>query len=152
MASLNRATLIGNLGKDPEIRYTPDGAAVCNVSIATTSTWRDKASGERREETEWHRVVFYGRLAEIAGEYLKKGRTVFVEGRLKTRKWQDKDSGGDRYSTEIIADQMQMLGGRDDGQTGEAKTAGRAKGRSGQAPAAAPAAGSAAQEESDIPF
>ncbi|MDY0310424.1 MAG: single-stranded DNA-binding protein [Castellaniella sp.] len=157
MASLNRATLIGNLGKDPEIRYTPDGAAVCNVSIATTSTWRDKASGERREETEWHRVVFYGRLAEIAGEYLKKGRTVFVEGRLKTRKWQDKESGTDRYSTEIIADQMQMLGGRDDGQAGEAKAAapaGRAKGRNGQAAAAAaaPAAGSAAPEESDIPF
>ena len=155
MASLNRATLIGNLGKDPEIRYTPDGAAVCNVSIATTSTWRDKASGERREETEWHRIVFYGRLAEIAGEYLKKGRTVFVEGRLKTRKWQDKESGTDRYSTEIIADQMQMLGGRDDGQAGEAKAAaatGRAKGRSGQAAATAPAAGSAALEESDIPF
>ncbi|MER1941179.1 single-stranded DNA-binding protein [Castellaniella sp. MT123] len=157
MASLNRATLIGNLGKDPEIRYTPDGAAVCNVSIATTSTWRDKASGERREETEWHRVVFYGRQAEIAGEYLKKGRTVFVEGRLKTRKWQDKDSGTDRYSTEIIADQMQMLGGRDDGPAGEAKAAaaaGRAKGRSGQVPtrAPAPAAGSAALEESDIPF
>mgnify|MGYP000638571460 CR=1 FL=1 len=157
MASLNRATLIGNLGKDPEIRYTPDGAAVCNVSIATTSTWRDKASGERREETEWHRVVFYGRLAEIAGEYLKKGRTVFVEGRLKTRKWQDKDSGTDRYSTEIVADQMQMLGGRDDGQAGEAKAAaadGRAKGHSGQVStrAPAPAAGSAALEESDIPF
>jgi len=153
MASLNRATLIGNLGKDPEIRYTPDGAAVCNVSIATTSTWRDKASGERREETEWHRVVFYGRQAEIAGEYLKKGRTVFVEGRLKTRKWQDKDSGTDRYSTEIIADQMQMLGGRDDGQAGEAKAAaGRAKGRNGQTTAASPAAGSAALEESDIPF
>ncbi len=151
MASLNRATLIGNLGKDPEIRYTPDGAAVCNVSIATTSTWRDKASGERREETEWHRVVLYGRLAEIAGEYLKKGRTVFVEGRLKTRKWQDKDSGGDRYSTEIIADQMQMLGGRDDGHAGEAKaTTGRVKGRRGRAPT--PAAGSAAQGESDIPF
>ena len=155
MASLNRATLIGNLGKDPEIRYTPDGAAVCNVSIATTSTWRDKASGERREETEWHRVVFYGRLAEIAGEYLKKGRTVFVEGRLKTRKWQDKESGTDRYSTEIIADQMQMLGGRDGDQAGEAKAAaagGRTKGRSGQTAAAAPAAGSAALEESDIPF
>lgn len=155
MASLNRATLIGNLGKDPEIRYTPDGAVVCNVSIATTSTWRDKASGERREETEWHRIVLYGRLAEIAGEYLKKGRTVFVEGRLKTRKWQDKDSGSDRYSTEIIADQMQMLGGRDDGQAGEPKAAaagGRAKGRSGQTAAAAPAAGSAALEESDIPF
>ncbi|GAA0229008.1 hypothetical protein GCM10009125_17500 [Castellaniella daejeonensis] len=159
MASLNRATLIGNLGKDPDIRYTPDGAAVCNVSIATTSTWRDKASGERREETEWHRVVFYGRLAEIAGEYLKKGRTVFVEGRLKTRKWQDKESGTDRYSTEIIADQMQMLDGRDNGQAGEAKAAaaggsvaGRAKGRGGRIAAAAPAAGSAALEESDIPF
>jgi len=159
MASLNRATLIGNLGKDPEIRYTPDGAAVCNVSIATTSTWRDKASGERREETEWHRVVFYGRLAEIAGEYLRKGRTVFVEGRLKTRKWQDKESGTDRYSTEIIADQIQMLGGRDGDQAGEAKAAaaggsaaGRAKGRSGQAAAAAPVAGSTALEESDIPF
>ncbi|CAM5792131.1 single-stranded DNA-binding protein [Castellaniella caeni] len=155
MASLNRTTLIGNLGKNPEIRYTPDGAAVCNVSIATTSTWRDKASGERREETEWHRVVVYGRLAEIAGEYLKKGRTVFVEGRLKTRKWQDKESGTDRYSTEIVADQMQMLGGRDDGQAGEMKAAaatGRAKGRSGQTAAAAPAAGSTALEESDIPF
>ncbi|WP_322995199.1 single-stranded DNA-binding protein [Castellaniella sp.] len=157
MASLNRATLIGNLGKDPEIRYTPDGAAVCNVSIATTSTWRDKASGERREETEWHRVVFYGRLAEIAGEYLKKGRTVFVEGRLKTRKWQDKESGADRYSTEIIVEQMQMLGGREDGQAGETKAAaGKEKGRSApaptRAPAPAPAAGSAALEESDIPF
>ena len=153
MASLNRATLIGNLGKDPEIRYTPDGATVCNVSIATTSTWRDKASGERRGETEWHRVVFYGRLAEIAGEYLKKGRTVFVEGRLKTRKWQDKDSGRDRYSTEIIADQMQMLGGREDGPAGEAKTvatAERVKGRAARAPAAA--TGSAALGESDIPF
>lgn len=117
MASLNRATLIGNLGKDPEVRYTPDGTAICNVSIATTSTWKDKTSGERREETEWHRIVFYGRLAEIAGEYLKKGRSVYVEGRLKTRKWEDKDTGTDRYSTEIIADQMQMLGGREGGTT-----------------------------------
>ena len=113
MASLNRATLIGNLGKDPEVRYTAEGAAVCSVSIATTNQWKDKATGERREETEWHRVVFYGRLAEIAGEYLRKGRTVFVEGRLKTRKWQDADTGTDRYATEIIADQMQMLGGRE---------------------------------------
>ena len=152
MASLNRATLIGNLGKDPEIRYTPDGAAVCNVSIATTSTWRDKASGERREETEWHRVVFYGRVAEIAGEYLKKGRTVFVEGRIKTRKWQDKETGGDRYSTEIIAEQMQMLGGRDgaDGAGTSAKAApGAGKGRSGTA---APAVDSSAMDTTDIPF
>ncbi|MCZ4328507.1 single-stranded DNA-binding protein [Castellaniella denitrificans] len=117
MASLNRVTLIGNLGKDPEVRYTPDGMAVCTVSIATTSTWKDKATGERREETEWHRVVFYNRLAEIVGEYLKKGRSVYVEGRLKTRKWQDKETGADRYSTEIVADQMQMLGGGEGGTT-----------------------------------
>ncbi|CAB4132996.1 Ssb Single-stranded DNA-binding protein [uncultured Caudovirales phage] len=113
MASVNKAILIGNLGRDPEVRYSLDGAAVCNISIATTSSWKDKNSGEKREETEWHRVVFYGKLAEIAGEYLKKGRPVYVEGRLKTRKWQNKE-GADQYSTEIIADQMQMLGGRDD--------------------------------------
>ncbi|MCC2595965.1 single-stranded DNA-binding protein [Pusillimonas sp. MFBS29] len=113
MASVNKVILVGNLGRDPEVRYSPDGAAICNVSIATTSTWKDKATGEKREETEWHRVVFYNRLAEIAGEYLKKGRSVYVEGRLKTRKWQDKDTGADRYSTDIVADQMQMLGGRD---------------------------------------
>ncbi|AEC21386.1 single-strand binding protein [Pusillimonas sp. T7-7] len=115
MASVNKVILVGNLGRDPEVRYSPDGAAICNVSIATTSTWKDKASGEKREETEWHRVVFYNRLAEIAGEYLKKGRSVYVEGRLKTRKWQDKDTGADRYSTDIVADQMQMLGGREGG-------------------------------------
>ncbi len=113
MASVNKVILVGNLGRDPEVRYSPDGAAICNVSIATTSNWKDKNTGERREDTEWHRVVFYNRLAEIAGEYLKKGRSVYVEGRLKTRKWQDKDTGADRYSTEIVADQMQMLGGRD---------------------------------------
>ncbi len=113
MASVNKVILVGNLGRDPEVRYSPDGAAICNVSIATTSQWKDKATGERREETEWHRVVFYNRLAEIAGEYLKKGRPIYVEGRLKTRKWQDKETGADRYSTEIVADQMQMLGGRD---------------------------------------
>lgn len=114
MASVNKVILVGNLGRDPEVRYSPDGAAICNVSIATTSQWKDKNSGERREETEWHRVVFYNRLAEIAGEYLKKGRSVYVEGRLKTRKWQDKDTGQDRYATEVVADQMQMLGGRGD--------------------------------------
>lgn len=115
MASVNKVILVGNLGRDPEVRYSPDGAAVCNLSLATTSSWKDKASGEKREETEWHRVVMYSRLAEIAGEYLKKGRSVYIEGRLKTRKWQDKDTGADRYSTEIIADQMQMLGGREEG-------------------------------------
>lgn len=111
MASVNKVILVGNLGRDPEVRYSPDGAAICTVSIATTSQWKDKSSGERREETEWHRVVFYNRLAEIAGEYLRKGRSVYVEGRMKTRKWQDKNSGEDRYSTEVVADQMQMLGG-----------------------------------------
>ncbi len=113
MASVNKVILVGNLGRDPEVRYSPEGAAICNMSIATTSSWKDKASGEKREETEWHRVVMYNRLAEIAGEYLKKGRSVYIEGRLKTRKWQDKDTGADRYSTEVVADQMQMLGGRD---------------------------------------
>ena len=112
MASINKVILIGNLGRDPEVRYTPSGAAVCNVTIATSRNWKDKTSGEQVEETEWHRVVFYDRLAEIAGEYLKKGRSVYVEGRLKTRKWQDKD-GVEKYTTEIVADNMQMLGGRE---------------------------------------
>jgi len=112
MASVNKVILIGNLGRDPETRFAPSGSAICNVRIATTRNWRDKASGEKREETEWHSVVFYDRLAEIAGEYLKKGRPVYVEGRLKTRKWQDKE-GHDRYTTEIIADAMQLLGSRD---------------------------------------
>ena len=116
MASVNKVIIIGNLGRDPEVRYTPSGAAVCNVSIATTRNWKSKDSGDRQEETEWHRVVFYDRLAEIAGEYLRKGRPVYVEGRLKTRKWQ-KD-GVDQYTTEIIADQMQLLGGREDGAAG----------------------------------
>lgn len=114
MASVNKVILVGNLGRDPEVRYGAEGNAVCNISIATTSGWRDKATGERREETEWHRVVFYNRLAEIAGEYLRKGRSVYVEGRLRTRKWQGQD-GKDNYTTEVIADQMQMLGGRDSG-------------------------------------
>ena len=119
MASLNKVHLIGNLGRDPEVRYTPNGNAVCNVSVATTRQWKNKDSGERQEETEWHRVVFYDRLAEIAGEYLKKGRSVYVEGRLKTRKWQDKE-GKDQYTTEVIATEMQMLGGREGGGGGGA--------------------------------
>lgn len=114
MASINKVIVIGNLGRDPEVRYTPSGAAVCNVSVATTRNWKDKSSGDKVEETEWHRVVFYDRLAEIAGEYLKKGRPVYVEGRLKTRKWQDKD-GKEQYTTEIVAEQMQLLGGREGG-------------------------------------
>ena len=103
---------MGNLGRDPEVRFMPNGEAVCNFSIATTDSWKDKA-GEKQERTEWHNIVMYRRLAEIAGEYLKKGRPVYIEGRLQTRKWQTKE-GQDRYTTEIIADSMQMLGGRDD--------------------------------------
>ncbi len=164
MASVNKVILVGNLGRDPEVRYSPDGAAICNVSIATTSNWKDKTSGERREETEWHRVVFYNRLAEIAGEYLKKGRPVYVEGRLKTRKWQNKE-GVDQYTTEVVADQMQMLGGRDGGDggmgggmgggesQGAPRAAAPARAPQAQRPAA-PAAGGAnlADMDDDIPF
>lgn len=111
MASVNKVILIGNLGRDPETRYMPNGDAVTNITVATSETWKDKTSGERQERTEWHRVTFYRRLAEIAGEYLKKGSQVFIEGRLETRKWQDKE-GKDRYTTEIIASEMKMLGSR----------------------------------------
>ena len=111
MPSVNKVILMGNLGRDPEVRFMPNGDAVCNFSIATTDSWKDK-SGERQEKTEWHNIVMYRRLAEIAGEYLKKGRPVYLEGRLQTRKWQTKE-GQDRYTTEVIADSMQMLGGRD---------------------------------------
>ena len=114
MASVNKVILVGNLGRDPETRYSTSGAAICNITVATSRQWKDKTSGEKKEETEWHRVVFYDRLAEIAGEYLKKGRPVYVEGRLKTRKWQDKE-GQDRYTTEIIAEEMQLLGSREGG-------------------------------------
>ncbi len=112
MASVNKVILVGNLGRDPEVRFMPNGEAVCNFSIATTENWKDK-SGVKQEKTEWHNIVMYRKLAEIAGEYLKKGRPVYVEGRLQTRKW-EKD-GVTRYSTEIIADSMQMLGGKDGG-------------------------------------
>ncbi len=108
---VNKVILVGNLGKDPEVRYMPSGNAVANVTLATTESWKDKQSGEKQERTEWHNVVFYSRLAEIAGEYLKKGSQIYVEGSLRTRKWQDKN-GNDRYTTEIIASDMQMLGGR----------------------------------------
>ncbi len=127
MASINKVILIGNLGRDPEVRYTPSGAAICNITLATSRNWKDKTSGDKVEETEWHRVVFYDRLAEIAGEYLKKGRSVYVEGRLKTRKWQDKD-GVEKYTTEIIADNMQLLGGRDGGGGGDEGGGGYSRG------------------------
>ena len=108
MAAINKVILIGNLGKDPEVRYTPNGLAVANIAIATTETWKDKQSGDNKELTEWHRVVFFNRLAEIAGEYLHKGSKVYVEGSLRTRKWQDKN-GVDRYTTEIVGESMKML-------------------------------------------
>ena len=111
MASVNKVIVVGNLGADPETRYLPSGEAVTNIRVATTDRWKDKASGEMKEATEWHRIAFFGRLAEVAGEYLKKGSQVYVEGSLRTRKWQDKE-GHDRYSTEIRADVMQMLGSR----------------------------------------
>ena len=135
MASVNKVTIIGNLGRDPEVRYTPGGAAVCNISIATTRNWKSKETGEKVEETEWHRVVFYDRLAEIAGEFLRKGKAVYIEGRLKTRKWQDKD-GRDNYTTEIIAEQMQLLGGRDN--VTESDGASYGSGRSASAEPVAP--------------
>ncbi|ANH71658.1 single-stranded DNA-binding family protein [Ralstonia insidiosa] len=117
MASVNKVIIVGNLGADPETRYMPSGDAVTNIRVATTDRYKDKASGEMKEATEWHRIAFFGRLAEIAGEYLKKGSSVYIEGRLKTRQW-EKD-GQKQYSTEIVADQMQMLGGRGEGGGGQ---------------------------------
>ncbi len=161
MASVNKVILIGNLGRDPETRFAPSGAAICNVTIATSRNWKDKASGEKREETEWHRVVFYDKLAEIAGEYLKKGRPVYVEGRLKTRKWTDKD-GVEKYTTEIIAEEMQLLGGREASGAGSADDDGYSRSRdsapSRAAPSRAPApaasrpAADFSDMDDDIPF
>jgi single-strand DNA-binding protein len=153
MASVNKVILVGNLGRDPETRYMPDGAALTNVSIATSYQWTDKASGEKKEETEWHRVVFRARLAEIAGEYLKKGSQVYVEGRLRTRKWQDKE-GQDRYTTEIVADTMKMLGSR----SGAGEPRNEAPREAGAPAAAEPKAaakkpaGKFDDMEDDIPF
>jgi len=113
MASVNKVIIVGNLGADPEARHTASGEMVCNINVATTETWKDKNSGERKEATEWHRVVFFGRTAEVASEYLRKGAQVYVEGRLQTRKWQDKE-GEYRYTTEIRGDQMKMLGSKSD--------------------------------------
>ena len=113
---VNKAIIVGNLGRDPEVRYSASGSAIANVTVATTDSWKDRQSGERQERTEWHRVVFFNRLAEIAGEYLKKGSQVFIEGRIQTRKWEDKD-GNERWTTEIVANEMQMLGSRGGGGT-----------------------------------
>ena len=160
MASVNKVIVVGNLGADPETRFLPSGEAVTNIRVATTDKWKDKASGEMKEATEWHRISFFGRLAEVAGEYLKKGSQVYVEGSLRTRKWQDKD-GQDRYSTEIRADVMQMLGRREGG--GEPRgDAGEKRGETrgeraapraaeAKAPAKKPA-GKFDDMEDDIPF
>ena len=149
MASVNKVILIGNLGRDPETRYLPDGGAVTNVSVATTDTWKDK-SGAKQERTEWHRVAFFGRLAEIAGEYLKKGSPVYIEGRLQTRKWQDKD-GQERYTTEIVANEMKMLGSRGGGSEPMAREAAPAMAEGGGKPQARKG-GAFDQMDDDIPF
>jgi single-strand DNA-binding protein len=155
MASVNKVIIIGNLGRDPETRYMPDGGAITNISVATTDKWKDK-NGEMQEKTEWHRVAFFGKLAEIAGEYLKKGSQVYVEGRLQTRKWQDKD-GQDKYTTEIVANQMQMLGSRQGAgdraaaAPAEAHEGGAARSASKPAAAKSPA-GKFDDLEDDIPF
>ena len=164
MASVNKAILVGHLGKDPETRYAPSGEAICNITLATSESWRDKATGEKREATEWHRVAFFGKLAEIAGQYLRKGAAVYIEGSIRTRKWKDKD-GQDRHSTEIRADVMKMLGGRQDGSDNQAR--GDAGSRSappsappppqGRAPYSPPPAGNSngggfGDFDDDIPF
>ncbi|SAK42107.1 single-stranded DNA-binding protein [Caballeronia catudaia] len=175
MASVNKVILVGNLGADPETRYLPSGDAVANIRLATTDRYKDKASGEFKELTEWHRVAFFGRLAEIVNEYLKKGSSVYIEGRIRTRKWTDQ-SGQERYSTEIVADQMQMLGGRggagggggDEGGFSRSAPMERSGGGGGRAPAgggrasgggaggssrpSAPAGGGFDDMDDDIPF
>ncbi|AOY00352.1 single-stranded DNA-binding protein [Jeongeupia sp. USM3] len=150
MASLNKVILIGNLGRDPEVRYLPNGDAVCNFSIATTENWKDK-SGQKQEKTEWHNITMYRRLAEIAGQYLKKGSSVYIEGKLQTRKWQDKQTGADRYTTEIIADQMQMLGGRSGGGAPMDQGGGGGYDDFNQSYAPAPAAAPAARPQQAAP-
>lgn len=145
MASVNRVTLIGNLGADPESRFAPSGDAICNIRVATTESWKDKQTGEKKESTEWHRVGFYGKLAEVAGQYLKKGSQVYIEGSLRTRKWQDKD-GQDRYTTEIRGDVMKMLGGKPEGQQQQSAPRQQAPQRQQSSPP------SGDFDDSDIPF
>ncbi|MGV3743123.1 MAG: single-stranded DNA-binding protein [Burkholderiaceae bacterium] len=155
MASINKVIIVGNLGRDPETRYMPSGDAMTNIAIATTDSWKDKATGEKKEATEWHRVAMFGKLAEIAGQYLKKGSQVYIEGKLRTRKWQDKD-GVEKYTTEIIADTMQMLGSRQGAGGGASMDEGYS------APAARPSAGASrpaakpapnfSDMDDDIPF
>jgi len=158
---VNKVILVGNLGKDPETRYMPSGSAVTNLTLATSESWKDKQTGEQQDRTEWHKIAMFGRLAEIAAEYLRKGSQIYIEGKLRTRKWQDKTDGKDRYTTEIIADQMQMLGGRGGGSASSEPREPRSTAR--QAPAAeersdrtaAPvdeAGGGGGEFDDDIPF
>ncbi|HEC18383.1 MAG TPA: single-stranded DNA-binding protein [Gammaproteobacteria bacterium] len=147
---VNKVILIGNLGQDPEVKYMPNGGAVTNVTIATSESWKDKNTGEQKENTEWHRVVFFRRLAEIAGEYLKKGSKVYIEGKLQTRKWQDQQ-GNDRYTTEIIANEMQMLDSRGGGGGGSFNPSAGQSSSAPSQPAAAPAGGMGDFDD-DIPF
>jgi len=153
MASVNKVILVGNLGADPETRYMPSGDAITNIRIATTDRWKDKASGEMKEATEWHRIAFFGRLAEVAGQYLKKGSQVYVEGRIRTRKWQDKE-GQDRYTTEIVADAMQLLGKREGMGDAPPRESGEpaAATSAGAKPAAKKPATTLADMDDDIPF
>jgi single-strand DNA-binding protein len=156
MASVNKVIIVGNLGRDPEVRFTPNGDSITNVTIATTDTWKDKATGEKKEATEWHRVVFFGKLAEIAGQYLKKGRQVYVEGALRTRKWTDKE-GQERYTTEIVANEMKMLGSREGMSDAPPRESGGGAGAAsggGNRPAGAaqPAGNNFNDFEDDIPF
>ena len=153
---VNKAIIVGNLGRDPEVRYAANGNPIANVAVATTDSWRDKQSGERQEKTEWHRVVFFGRLAEIAGEYLRKGSQGYIEGRLQTRKWEDQKTGQERYTTEIVANDMQMLGSRggsgempsaDTGDVGSTASASRSS-----SPAGDPGSGGDLDLDDDIPF
>ena len=148
---VNKVILIGNLGADPEVRYSPNGSAVANLRLATTDSWRDRQTGEQQERTEWHRVVFFGKLAEIAGEYLRKGSKVYIEGRLQTRKWQGQD-GQDRYTTEVVANDMQMLDGR--GGSGGGAPMGESGGSrsQGQQPASQSSPAPADDFDDDIPF
>lgn len=155
---INKVILVGNLGKDPEVRYMPNGNAVANITLATTESWKDKSSGEQQEKTEWHRIVMFRRLGEIAGEYLKKGSQVYIEGKLQTRKWQD-NTGNDRYTTEIVANEMQMLGGRGGGGGGSADFSqdsapaqSQSQSKSQSQSQAAPQPAAAGEFDDDIPF
>ena len=159
MSGVNKAIVVGRLGRDPEVRYTPDGTAVANFSVATSEEWKDKNTGEKRERTEWHRIVAFRRLGEICGEYLSKGRQVYIEGRIQTRDWEDKD-GVKRYTTEIVASQMQMLGSRDDfggsrggaGSGGGGSRGGAGSGGGGRPQEASPGPSYSDMGDDDIPF